>query len=769
MLGLMSHRPLALTLGLASMLHCSEQPPPLASRLIALNSSVLGKNAPTMLQEALLARRHEAATREAAAFAKVASRADWESYREARLAALKRSIGDCLIPAPTLPAAVAARPGADHAAAVELVGTIEGDGYRVENLVIAGHSGLPIPANFYLPAQPVANMPGILIIGSHHAAKTQGELQDMGMTWARSGCAVLVLEHLAYGERAQQGYGGREDYRWRYHSSMQMYAASDHLLGWMVAEQRRGLDLLAARPGVDPGRLIVIGAVAGGGDQAAVLAALDQRVACAIPYNFGSSLPDRPTSTGGDFDASRCPRANARDGFTPWMLVAASAPRFLIHAHEFAWNAEEDASFARIAHIYELYGARSNLDATHGHGRGSQSAAEASHCNQVGATHRKGLYPILERWLRLPIPSEHRARLKPGQLTCLDDDARARWEVRPLHVILAAQAQRQVAAARATLTALPQPERTERLRHAWSTLLGSIEPGEPELLRTESVVGDGFIADRLLLATESDVQVPVLLLKPTGADGRLPVVLALAQGGKDLFVAKRAWEIAELLSRGVAVCLVDVRGTGETRPEGDRYWYGQAVEQAAVSLVLGEPLLAGRLRDLRSVLQYLRRRSDLDTAHCAVWGESFATTNSALLVDPPMQTDASAAQAEPLGAIAAMLLALFEADVQAVLARGGLIGYASLLDGPAAHVVLDAIVPNATTAGDLADLAAALAPRRLRLEGMVDGRNRLAGDARLARDYAVAREAFSGRPGDLRISTAEGNDAADWLAEALGR
>ncbi len=769
----MSSRPFVIALGITGLLHGGEVPPPLAARLIALQSSVLDKNeiatSASMLPQALLARRREAAAREAAAFEAVTTQADWEAYRDARLAALQRSIGDCTIHEPTLPTAVAAMPGADAASRVEVVGAVEGDGFRVENLIIAGRPGLPITANLYAPSKPGADMPGILIIGSHHNGKTQGELQDMGMTWARSGCVVLVLEHLAYGERAQQPYGGREDYRWRYHSSMQLYAAGANLLGWMVAEQRRGLDVLAARPGIDPNRLIVIGAVAGGGDQAAVLAALDQRVACAIPYNFGSAALDQPTSAGGDFDATRCPRGSARDGFTPWMLVAACAPRQVIHAHEFAWRAADDAGFARIARVFSLYDVRDRLDTTHGHGNGSQSATEASHCNQVGALHRKGLYPILERWLRMPAPTEYRSRLKPGQLACLDAAARERWAVQPLHTLLAAQAQQRVAAARSALAALPSGERAERLRRDWAALLGTVEPGEPALLRSESVVGDGFTADKLLLATEAGVLVPTLLLKPGRSTERLPVVLALTQSGTDLFIARRAWEIAELLSRGVAVCLVEVRGTGQTAPEGDRYWYSAAVQQASVSLMLGEPLLAGRLRDLRSVLRHLRGRADLDATRCAVWGESFAPANAPLLVDPPMQTDASALQAEPLGATAALLLALFEPEVRAVVARGGLTGFAALLDGPAAHVVLDAVVPDSTTAGDLADVVAALAPRHLRLESMVDGRNRLASQERLDHDYAAAHDAYRDAPGALLLTPSEGTDTATWLAQVLGR
>ena len=58
--------------------------------------------------------------------------------------------------------------------------------------------------------------------------------------------------------------------------------------------------------------------------------------------------------------------------------------------------------------------------------------------------------------------------------------------------------------------------------------------------------------------------------------------------------------------------------------------------------------------------------------------------------------------------------------------RGGLASYRSVLDSPFCFVPFDAIVPGALTVSDLADVAAALAPRPVRIEASVDGWNRLA-------------------------------------------
>mgnify|MGYP003341777882 CR=1 FL=1 len=56
-----------------------------------------------------------------------------------------------------------------------------------------------------------------------------------------------------------------------------MHLAGESLIGWMAWDLMRGVDLLLAQKGIDPKRIILLGSVAGGGDPAAVVAALDER------------------------------------------------------------------------------------------------------------------------------------------------------------------------------------------------------------------------------------------------------------------------------------------------------------------------------------------------------------------------------------------------------------------------------------------------------------------------------------------------------------
>jgi hypothetical protein len=188
--------------------------------------------------------------------------------------------------------------------------------------------------------------------------------------------------------------------------------------------------------------------------------------------------------------------------------------------------------------------------------------------------------------------------------------------------------------------------------------------------------------------------------------------------------------------------------------------------------MLGQTLVGARLRDLRSVLRYLRGRAELDIDRLALWGDSFAPVNPRernLVV--PLDAEPFPDLAEPLGGLLALFGALFEDDIRAVYLRGGLTGYRSLLESPFCYLPHDAIIPAALTAGDLCDVAAVLAPLPLRLEALVDGRNRAVSAEVLAQAFEPAREAYRSvkaeRRLQLRADRAESERASHWLLRQL--
>ena len=179
--------------------------------------------------------------------------------------------------------------------------------------------------------------------------------------------------------------------------------------------------------------------------------------------------------------------------------------------------------------------------------------------------------------------------------------------------------------------------------------------------------------ERIHLRTEPGIVVPTILLLPTGRTEKMPVVVCLAQEGKQEFLKRRAGPIAELsLGQGIVVCIPDVRGTGELSPGGGRGRSSPATNVSASELMLGGSLLAGRLFDVRSVLRHLRQHPKLDARRLALWGDSFAEVNPP---DRDLKIPHAAVDrpppSEPLGGLLALLVGLYEDDVKAIGVRGG--------------------------------------------------------------------------------------------------
>ncbi|MBL8796229.1 MAG: acetylxylan esterase [Planctomycetia bacterium] len=770
-----------------------------AARLAQLDAAAFSPEAAQekrlagMVEREVRGRLHAALQREANAFAQLKGRADWERFRDARLQALRESLGP-------LPERGELK--------VKVARTFQGDGYMRDDLVYESRPGLCVTANLYYPAKAPAKMPGLLIVHGFHQPKQQGELQDMGVNWARLGCQVLVMDVLCHGERQQHPfidaskYPGkfnvpRQDYYSRANAETQLFLCGESLMGWMVQDVLRGVDLLLARPGIDKERIIVLGAVAAGGDIAAVAAALDPRIAGVAPYNFGGPEPETiyplpaepvaaerafPYGVGGHWDSTRKLRNSARDGFLPWVIVGAAAPRRVIYAHEFAWDQKHDPVWPRLEKIFELSEAKAHLGFAHGSGT-LFGNPEGTGCANIGPVHRQGLYPHFQRWFGMPAPTKEAQDRKPaGEMLALVQEIDAARKPKTVQQLTAELGRQRWLASHQALVKLPTvDERKQQLRRDWSKLLGAVEPaGEPKATAVGQHKLGAVAVERIVLETEPGILVPlVLLVPPSKADGQLPVVVGVAQHGKQEFLQQRAAEIAALLQAGVAICLPDVRGTGETRCEGDLrgppagsykgvFANSRGTLLANENLMLGRTLLGDRLRDLRGVLHFLKTRPELDRSRLALWGDSFAPVNAAdARVEVPWDAEKLPAQAEPLGGLLALFGALYEDDVRAVHVQGGLASWQTLLQSQFCQVPHDVIVPGALHAGEIGDVVAALHPRPVSLRGLVDGRNRRADQATVTQGLEPALRAYKLGKSEDKLSLDGKDDVAGWLSAQL--
>jgi hypothetical protein len=173
------------------------------------------------------------------------------------------------------------------------------------------------------------------------------------------------------------------------------------------------------------------------------------------------------------------------------------------------------------------------------------------------------------------------------------------------------------------------------------------------------------------------------------------------------------------------------------------------------------------------VVAYLEGREDLDSHRMGLWGDSFAPANPAhFLIDEQVQWQVGPEfeqQAEPLGGLLATLGAIFEDHVRTIAVRGGLASYLSVLDDNFAYVPADVIVPGILQAGDIADVVAALVPRPILLEGLVDGRDRLLQETDLQNHMAPLNQAYQGvSTSNVAIHSGQGGaNLAEWFRARL--
>lgn len=757
----------------------------LAGELAALDPNVWTpaqrrhRGARDMVGRYLQKRIEQAVLAERRAWEEVRTRADWESFRDTRLAALRASTGVFPPERPPLDPRVTA--------------VHSGEGYRLENVVFQVRRGYWMSANLYLPARRTGKVPVLIIVHSQHFPKIQGELHDMGELWARTGAAVLVMERPGYGERVETTPWYRQAYASRDNFTKELFLVGESYSGWAAWDIIRCVDYVHDRPEIDSGKIVLLGSVAGGGEPAGVAAALDPRITAVVPYNYDQGHVrvhgDSPGQIAGQF--------------SPWLAAASVAPRRFVRAFEFGWEGAEEPDYPnlwfdgyeRSRKVWGFYNALDNLATAQAYGLIRLSMERVSHCFSIGPRQRDELYPIFERWFGIPKPTgkdleilqdsglsvnpeREAARLQEAQrrrphadLLSIPPAASVALDRRGMHRIAQEMGQAYLRAARAKLEALAPAERAGQLRKELRAVLGDIEPAASargEVLWRRSL--RGAEVEALSLPVEDGIDVPLLVLRPAGSR-RVPAVVAVAQGGKARFLASRASDIEALLASGIAVCLPDVRGAGETSP-GDAAGDNGAVERLArMEFDLARSLLGSRLKDLRTVLAYLRTRPDLDGGRLALWGDSFAPSNPENLYLDEIEFESGPQvqhRADPAGAHLALLGALYEPEVRAVAARGGLGGYLSVLDDAFNYVPMDAILLGVLKSGDLADIAGALAPRPVALDGLVNGRNISPGEAALKSALEPAFRAYAGANASARLSLSRAHrEIGPWLAAAL--
>lgn len=239
-----------------------------------------------------------------------------------------------------------------------VTGTVQEADFRVENVHFQSAPGLYVTANLYLPKVIEEPLPAVLYVCGHGGVKKNNvslgnktHYQHHGAWFARNGYACLTIDTLQLGEIEGIHHGTYRYNRWWWNARGYTPAGVE---AWNCI---RALDYLESRPEIDSSRFGVTGR-SGGGAYSWWVAALDERIRCAVPVAGITSLRNHVVDgcVEGHCDCMYMVNTFRWDYAKVAALVA---PRPLLIS-----NSDKDGIFPlegvvdvhrQVRHIYELY------------------------------------------------------------------------------------------------------------------------------------------------------------------------------------------------------------------------------------------------------------------------------------------------------------------------------------------------------------------------------------------------------------------------------
>jgi cephalosporin-C deacetylase-like acetyl esterase len=539
----------------------------------------------------------------------------------------------------------------------KITGVVERPAYRIEKLHYESLPNLHVTANLYVPTASTGRgrRPAVLYVCGH-APQQKVHYQGHPKRFAELGFPTLIVETVQLGESAGFHHGCYREGWFHWYSRGYSPAAIELLNGI------RGLDLLAARPEVDPDRLGVTG-LSGGGAVAWSIAAGDERVKVCSPVCGTATLEAHIYDRVIDGHCDCMWWVNT----AMWDLAdvaALIAPRPLLIA-----SANQDGIFpidsirkvhAQVQTLYRTLGKPENLQLVETPGGHSY--------------HERSRTAIFSWFIKHLMAKE----VAPGAVGDIElDPAKLETEetlkvyvngpptgdrVPTIHDEFIKVAAAPAVSGRSDLERA-RKQIVEKLR---ADTFNHFTRTPPPLALEEEFALDGGVGTRFAFTSEDGWRLHGVRRNPRGVPGPAPAVVILkspgeARGDVDI--------IADQIRRPWIKVIVETRGTGDTSWGDDLNWH---VRRAAAWT--GRSIASMRVWDALRAIEAARALPGVDPAQISIAarGEMGAVAlyaalldgrlESVLLESPPATQDA-ASQKDGKGAAIEMLHCLRYADL----------------------------------------------------------------------------------------------------------
>lgn len=631
------------------------------------------------------------------------------------------------------------------------VKVIERPGYRVENVMFQSRPDFWVTGNLYVPTSGGGRFPAIVSPCGHYPqARMLPQYQRAYLSLVHNGFIVLAYDPIGQGERRQYwnpetdvtDISGGPTYEHSLPGQL-LFLWGESLTAYMIWDGMRAIDYLLERPEVDPAKIGCTGH-SGGGTLTKFIAALDERVKCAVIHEGGTKnrWPIRltPYSPIGVSDVEQNMFPSVNYGIDNVDIQVAIAPRPMMATIE-SYSPDFDVASEQIRVRYRQLGVA---------GRFATVSSDDPHAWTYKL--RLATADWFSRWLygRPGPKSEPEYETEPpADLTCMPNGS-LRYSNKGENIwSLIARRQAELPPSR------PLPANAHEVdayRQSLSTSIRELihyQKCDQALAPRRKVDLDrgGYRIEKIEFLSEALISIPTWVFVPKQRQPGSAPILYFSEAGKDVDGMEfegaeasglRPGVLEDLVRDGNLVVAADVRGVGETRTahktpaetDGGAFRHIFDSENALTYLAwyLDQSLFGMRVQDVLRTVDYALSRPDAGSKSVRVIGRDMA-------------------------ALWVLYAAALDPRIEAVVCHGGLISYRSLaatdryLHG--GHI----FVPRVLEQFDLPHVAAAVAVRRITLVAPLDGMKRHV-EADAAREaYRWTQEVYdrAGASGQFQI------------------
>lgn len=484
-----------------------------------------------------------------------------------------------------------------------VVGTLKGDGFRVEKVIYESRPNHHVTASFYVPAGK-GPFPGVLVpCGHSENGKAAEAYQRACILMAKNGLAVLCYDPIGQGERLQLLDDGKKGAIKGSTSEHTLVGVGALLVGQSTAGYRvwdgiRSIDYLTSRPEIDAKKIGCTGN-SGGGTLTAYLMALDDRILCAAPSCYITSL-ERLFATIGPQDAEQNIPGQVAFGMEHADYLTMRAPRPTLMCIASQDYFDQQGSWASFREASVLY---SKL----GHGE-RVALFEYDDKHGFSKPRREAAMRWMRRWLvgiddapsegAFPIFSDADLQCTRSGQVLADFKGVSAFGLNLMEA-------KKYAAQRAKFTKLPEMDRQAAIRR----LLGLSEeiPTAKALSQKVHYLEDRLSTHKVVYETEKGILIPGLRFKHIQPKG--PTVIVLPDTGLPQDGKLPKWLVEKYEKNHQEIWMFDLRGLGETSPAPlpkKPGYFGVDAKEAFLAMHINRPLLGQRVLDVLSLLKAIK-------------------------------------------------------------------------------------------------------------------------------------------------------------------